>query len=162
MLRFATLPLLCVLLFASWAHGGEEPEQWRKFVEVVEAANDGVPETLVMTYEVRGGVMKVARDIVINEDRTMRTIQLVRVRDLAPEVTLEGMGGMADPWVKLRTRNGARDVDIRSHSLLGGRIDEETETSGRMDFIIIHCRPDRVRQVREAAQEFIRWVQRQE
>lgn len=131
---------------------------WQRVVELTQAAAPSGTEKVVLNYDPSTRLLKVGRELQLNPVTLRRHIQVVPIDRLVTEIPIEGVARLADPWVKIRTRDGREHVQVRVEREINGEpaaFDEPGETESRQSFLIIPCAPRQVPRLRDALQEFL-------
>lgn len=157
MLPFFALALAAGTLSAA------PPDAWTALQAVVESASQTPAEKVILTYDPAKRLLRVGRELQLNKTTVRRNIQVVRVDLLAREIPIEGVGRIADPWVKIRTADGRKHVRVSTQREVNGEdvgFDSADETEPDQAFLIIPCAPRQVKQLRDALQAFLQAEQK--
>lgn len=148
-------------LALAWPAGAESEAggAWERLQSVVQAVSQTPAERVVIDYDRGKRILKVGRELRVNPATLRRTIQVVPVDRLVTDIPIEGVARLADPWVKVRTRDGRKHVQVRIEREINGE-DISFDTAADQDtsqaFLIIPCPPRDVPRLRDAVQEFLR------
>lgn len=155
---------MCILVLAATANGVAEPvDAWAELQAVVQSASQTPAEKVTLSYDPSKRLLRVERELQLNPSTLRRNIQMVLLDRLAAEIPIEGVGRIADPWVKVRTADGRKHVRVSTHREINGEdasFDRSDEMEDNQSFLIIPCAPRDVKKLRDALQAFLRAEQK--
>gem|GEM_PF-1012445 len=157
MLRYAGFAWLLVFPMAL-IRAESPPDAWTALQAVVEAACQSPSEKVILSYDPAKRLLKVGRELQLNKVTQRRHIQVVPIDRLVREIPIEGVGRIADPWVKIRTRDGRKHVQVAIERELNGEMADFSSGDGEepdQAFLVVPCAPREVKKLRDALQAFL-------
>jgi hypothetical protein len=133
----------------------EHGPEWEALQAVAAKACQSHSEVVTLEFEPSKRIIKVIRELKLSEVSTRRTVQTVSIDFLTKEIPIEGIGGLADPWLKIRTMDGQKRVFVEKVRSVGGeKLEDEKEEPPR-EFLIIPCQTRDIKRLRDALQAFL-------
>lgn len=161
MIRFVFAPgvlaLVALLAFRPSLPAAAWEEPFRVLQETAATACAFPSETVVLAYDPAKRVLRVGRELRLNPTRTRIEVQLVKIDVLPTEIPIEGIGKLPDPWLKVRTIDGRKHVQVQRENRITGDDEFVEEQPDRpvQEFLIIPCQPKQIRTFRDALQVFL-------
>ncbi|MDD5261682.1 MAG: hypothetical protein PHD76_07515 [Methylacidiphilales bacterium] len=147
------LPLL-FLFFCPLAHAEDTSSAFEQFRQVAQPAAEKLGEKIVFQYDPGKHILKIGRELKINELRKMTQIQTVKIDYLEDAGALDGVPSMPEPWIKIRCLNNEKHVQVDSSQTVDGAEIEDLAKSETLRFLIIPCRQKDLKAVLEAYATF--------
>lgn len=156
---------LCCFLLAGGISSRAETssDAWLALQAVVETSCQFPSEKVVLSYDPAKRLLKVGRELQLNKVTLRRHIQVVPIDRLKREIPIEGVGRMADPWVKIRTRDGRNHVQVTIEREINGESADFEIPEGDQPaqaFLIVPCTPKDIKKLRDALQAFLQAEQK--
>jgi hypothetical protein len=152
------VPFLALVLAAVGTASAASSDAWTALQAVVQFSSQTPQEKVILTYDPSKRLLRVTRELQLNKITLRRNIQEVRLDLLARDIPIEGVGQIADPWVKIRTADGRRHVRVSTQREINGEdvsFDSANEKESDQAFLIIPCAPRQVKQLRDALRVFL-------
>ena len=145
--------LICSSLLS--LHADEIDASFILWKETMESSAKKLGETVSMKLDREKKLLIVAKELQLNPMRKNTQLQIVPFSFLSPEIILEGVARLPEPWIKLRTQDNQKRVNNQRRVIIEGLEVEEVSKDESKSFLVIPCHRTDLQQAKAQGETFL-------